>query len=470
MELSILTAFLETSSGISQQPGFNCTSGRCEFEPYESLSVCSHCDDITSSLEKRAKEGPLLIYQVDDEADVAQSKKLFNTTEYYLPNGLYLNNADDEGDPDSWVAEKMLMTMFGTGDRNKTVVMQAVDTLVWDHSFIMVDPTFDDSGDSRWPGPRVSAYECELHYCIKEFTAVIEDGKLRETYKEVDKYKRDPDSWILNYGLFADLVDLPDLPEWTQDYLPYDPILSAFPRTPLKLGLPPTYQSGFVIDSVSVWSNSILMKKLFTACIDRNDNCTEEYQDASFGPPNGFFYRDLRGAYKPDFARTWREISDLNSTFRRISESMTTAMRNDADLAWWSMTNDTNDPDGYWGPQAAFGKIIQPVPVYLVVWPWITLHFLSTLGGLVFLTLTIRFSAKASVPAWKTSELAIFAQACGMERIFDGDEKQNELERKAKGASVMFLRGKTSKDCETPAEERSMLTQESQSTESQGLE
>jgi len=42
MELSILTAFLETSSGISQQPGFNCTSGRCEFEPYESLSVCSH--------------------------------------------------------------------------------------------------------------------------------------------------------------------------------------------------------------------------------------------------------------------------------------------------------------------------------------------------------------------------------------------------------------------------------------------
>ena len=466
MELSVLTAFAGPGSGISQQPGFNCTSGSCEFEPYESLSVCSRCDDITSSLKKRAKEGPLLIFQVDEDLDAAQSKKLFNTTEYYLPNGLYLNNADDDGDPDIWVADKMLMTMFGTGDRNKTVAMQAIDTLLWDQSFIMVDHTVGDLRYGPWPGPRVSAYECELHYCIKEFTAVIKDGELSETYREVDEYKRDPNSWRLNYPAFSQMADPPDLPEWTQDYLPYDPILSAFPRTPLELGLPPTYQSGFAIDSTSVWSNNILMKKHLTACIDRSDNCTEENQGASFGPPNGYFHGGISG-HKPDFAKTLRKIEDLDLMFRKISESMTTAMRNDADPVWLSTNNYTNDPNAHLGPKAALGKVIQPVPVYLIVWPWITLHFLSTLGGLVFLTLTIRFSAKACVPAWKTSELAIFAQACGMERIFDGDEKRSELEQKARAASVMFPRGKTSKDSETPADKRSMLTQEAQSVESQ---
>lgn len=48
-------------------------------------------------------------------------------------------------------------------------------------------------------------------------------------------------------------------------------------------------------------------------------------------------------------------------------------------------------------------------------------------------------TAKAKLPAWKSSELAIFAQAAATENIFTGDETSGELEEKARVASVALL-------------------------------
>lgn len=472
MQIAVFTSFVESNSGITQQPSFNCSSGKCTFDKYESLSVCSRCDDVSSSLKRRTKKAKLLAKEFGAgqpaTADNFDADELFDTTEYYLPNGLYLNNADHSGEEGIWIGGKVHMTMFGTGDRNQSLNMQGIDTLIWAQSFIMFDHEYEDVDRIQWPGPEVSAYECELHYCVKEFTATIDEGTLRETYKETDKYKRDPDSWELDYSFQQSQKRFADLPDWTKDYLAYDPVLSAFQRTQLLIGLPST-QYGFRLDSGSIWGNSLMMKNLFTACVDTKDNCTEENKDELFRPPNGFYAGDS-GRHKPDFAEAFWKSPDLNSTFERISVAMTTAIRNGGDEAWISETDDPKDPNGYFGVAAAKGKVIQRVPIYKVVWPWVALHCVSTLGGLVFLALTIRYTSKAGLPAWKTSELAIFAQAVGMERIFDGDEKRDALENKAKEASVVLLGGKSSvdsEDREKAVDERSILTSEARPVESQ---
>lgn len=445
-----MASFTDPSSGIFQEPSFNCSSGTCEFEPYESLSVCSRCDDVSPSLKNRTKEAPSLAQKFG--AGQLPDKELFNSTEYYLPNGLYINNVNSDGKENPG-AERVWMTMFGTGDRRESVNMQDMDTLIWSQSFIMVRE-FEERGAAKWPGSAVLAYECELHYCVKEFTGSIKNGTLEESYREVDKYKRDPHSWQWDYEKQKEMLDHPDLPEWTEDHLAFHPVLSGFSRSPLALGIPPAYERNFSVGSFAVWGNNLLMKDLFSACIDKNDNCTEENQDASFGPPNGFMTSRLSGDYRPKFAKTFWEATELNSTFESISKSMTTAIRNGAEPGTRNETNVLSQ-NGTFGPPFAIGKVIRPVPIYKVVWPWIALHGISTLGGLVFLVLTIRFTVKAGLPAWKSSELAIFAQAAGMERIFDGDEKQDDLEKKAKKASVLIAGGKAREESEPTSDERS---------------
>lgn len=452
LEIAVLASFGTSESGLSLQPGFNCTSGNCAFKPYESLSVCSRCEDISSSLEKRTR-----VVEPQAQKYIAgarQNKELFNKTEYYLPNGLYLDNA--EGDIFENI-DQLLMAMFGTGDRNKTVKMQGVDTLLWGQSFIKADYEYEDT--LTWFRlKKMSAYECELHYCVKEFTASIKDGKLIETSKEVEEYKRNPKTWQLDYKDDQEANGFADFPKWTEDYLAFHPVLSAFGRSPLQLGLLPTYEPYFYVDADSVWGSSMLLKNLFTACIDKNDNCTEENRDSSFGPPNGYYAKENSGGHNPKVAKDLWEASDPNSVFTKLAESMTTAMRNDAKPYWWSRINSTDDPNGYWGPTVTFGKVSEPTAIYHVVWPWITLHCVSTIGGLIFMALTIRYTSKAGLPAWKSSELAIFAQTSG--RIFDGDERQQELEQKAKQASVLLSGGKNSEkhDSEMMAEQRSSLS------------
>ncbi|KAH7254961.1 hypothetical protein MRS44_016386 [Fusarium solani] len=452
MEIAIKLSYVDGDAGLRQQVAYTCSSADCEFEPFDSLAVCSRCDDITVNLKDRVVQRNQS--QIAELVQLQSYPDKMKHTEYYLPNGLYLSNPNDGQDISD--QNRVYMAMFGTGNPNRTVAMTKVDTLIWAQSFIKVDANLrdavslgsgriygadgaddtDDAGDgghaqkdggdlrgdddpgiNKWPGPKVSAQECALYYCVKQYTAVVRNGTLKEDSTTLKSHKRIKGSWQIETKQSSYTKDL-QLPEYGKDYLAWDPVIGAFSRSPLELGSPESPKR-WSITQAAVYSISVLMKRTFTSCMEGRDKCQPE---KDWGPPNGYAV-DYSGArFEPPIAETLWTSHDPESFFAKLAHGISIAIRNGAD-----------------GKGNAPGKTLFPVTVYNIAWPWIALHCSVTLGALVFLIITIWSTSKAKLPAWKSSELAVFSQGSAVDGVFSGGETYSELEEKAKTVPVVLL-------------------------------
>ncbi|KAI8712450.1 hypothetical protein NCS52_01343200 [Fusarium sp. LHS14.1] len=460
MDIAIKLSYVDDDAGLRQQVAYTCSSADCEFEPFDSLAVCSHCDDITVSLKDRVVQRNQS--QIAELVQLQSYPGKVKHTEYYLPNGLYLSNPNGgQGQSDQ---NRVYMAMFGTGDPNRTVAMTKVDTLIWAQSFIKVDANLrdavslgsegiygaddtDDAGDggpiqkdggdlggdddpgiNKWPGPKVSAQECALYYCVKQYTAAVQNGTLKEDSTTLKSHKRIKSSWQIEPRQSSYTENL-QLPENGKDYLAWDPVIGAFSRTPLELGSPGSLKR-WSITQAAVYSISVLMKRTFTSCMEGRDKCQPE---KDWGPPNGYAV-DYSGArFDPPIAETLWTSHDSESFFAKLAHAVSIAIRNGAD-----------------GEGNAPGKALFPVTVYKIAWPWITLHCSVTLGALVFLIITIWSTYKANLPSWKSSELAVFSQGSAANGVFSGGETYSELEEKAKAVPAVLLENRGGEDSGAP--------------------
>lgn len=459
MDIAIKLSYVDDDAGLRQQVAYTCSSADYEFEPFDSLAVCSRCDDITVNLKERVVQRNQS--QIAELVQLQSYPEKMNHTEYYLPNGLYLSNPNTGQDiPDQ---NRVYMAMFGTGNPNRTVAMTKVDTLIWAQSIIKVDAELrdavspaseriygadgddgandnDDAGDgdhsqkdggdlggdddpgiNKWPGPKVSAQECALYYCVKQYTAVVRNGTLKEDSTTPKSHTRIKSSWQIETKQSSYTKGL-QLPEYGKDYLAWDPVIGAFSRTPLELGSPGSPKR-WSIAQAAVYSISVLMKRTFTSCMEGRDKCQPE---KDWGPPNGYAV-DYSGArFEPPIAETLWTSHDPESFFAKLAHGISIAIRNGAD-----------------GKGNAPGKTLFPVTVYKIAWPWIALHCLVTLGALVFLIITIWSTSKAKLPAWKSSELAVFSQGHAADGVFSGRETYSEMEEKAKAVPVVLLENRS---------------------------
>lgn len=409
MDISIKLSYADVDPGLRHHVAYNCTTADCEFDSFNSLAVCSQCEDLSASLKRRVvRRKRLLVAElVEDQKSPNETKEC---TEYFLPNGLYLSNIN--GDDDIYSPYQLLrMVMFGTGDSNRTLAMKKVNTLIWAQSLIYVDAASMKTGFFEWPKPKVHAQECALYYCVKRYSAAVKNGTLVENSTVLEDHRRIQDSWQI-YSNSKNLK-AKDLPEYARNSLAWDPAIGAFMRDPLLLGVPGS-ERRWSIASDSVYSISALMKQTFTKCMEERDNCTEE---SSRIPPTGFI---ARREFAPLIAEKLQY--DPESLFERMARGMSTAIRNGADEG-----------------QHVSGTTLIPIPVYKVAWPWIILHLLATIGSLIFLVATIWSTHKAKLPAWKSSELAVFSQVAAANGVFDGRETYYELEEKAKNVPVVLL-------------------------------
>ncbi|KAJ3543166.1 hypothetical protein NM208_g3720 [Fusarium decemcellulare] len=422
--------YADATSGVRQQVAYDCSSNNCEFEPFDSLAVCSRCEDITSSLKRRVRRNQT---QAEELIELESGgPRMWNNTEYYLPNGLNLNNADgDLKDPKLYALSRrrVYMTMFGTGYPNRTVAMNHIDTLIWAQSVIKVDDKLEDWWRVDWPGPKVSAQECALYYCVRRYTTAIRNRTLQEKSITLESHKRLSDSWEPHFegDGYENGVDLS---RYVTDDLVFEPSAASFPHADLNLGEPRSSKDKnveeddkpiYVISEEAVYGLSVLMKRKFTTCIKGRHNCSLDKDDADWGPPNGYLLGHKRAIREPPIAERLWETSDLSGLFEKLALGMTTAIRNGAD-------------DG----RKANGTALFPVTVYSVVWPWIALHCVATFGALVFLVVTIWSTSKLKQPVWKSSELAVFLHATAANGVFSRHETCIELEEKARSVSIVL--------------------------------
>ncbi|KAF5010052.1 hypothetical protein FDECE_3770 [Fusarium decemcellulare] len=431
MEIATMLFYSDATSGVRQQVAYYYSSNNCEFEPFDSLAVCSQCKDITSSLKRRVRRNQTQAEElIELESD---GPRMWNNTEYYLPNGLRLNNADgDLKDPKLYALSRrrVYMTMFGTGYPNRTVAMGHIDALIWAQSVIKVDDKLEDWWRVDWPGPKVSAQECALYYCVRRYTTAIRKRTLQEKSVILESHKRLPGSWDPHFEGTGYETDF-NFSRSATDDLVFEPSAASFPHADLNLGEPRSLKEKnvaegdekpvYAISEEAVYGLSVLMKRKFTTCIKGRHNCSLDKDDADWGPPNGYLLGHKSAIREPPIAERLWETSDLNGLFEKLALGITTAIRNGAD-----------------DNRKANGTALFPVTVYSVVWPWIGLHCVATLGALVFLVVTIWSTSKLKQPVWKSSELAVFLQATAANGVFSGHETCIELEEKARGVSIVL--------------------------------
>jgi hypothetical protein len=409
MQSVVMFGVAESTASISQQINFNCPVNRCIFPPFTSLAVCSRCEDLTSSIQRNTNSGG------DQYRDFAKNdatrSAASNQTEFRLPNDLYINNGQlDPFRP--WY--RVLTTMAGTSAPRKSLAMKEINTLIWSQSILDAED-FDKA--SKWPSTPITAQECALYYCVKNYSSEVTGGRLIETSVTLD-YARSPDSWQFIGQQY------PTLNDEAAKRIHFHPAGSWPNRTDLQLTLSP--ESSVNISQIAVDGISRFFQNTFARCTGINNNCTKFIEDDI--PVNGFFITSVDGIsqYGPPVAKSFRESEDLSLTFANIAMSMTNALRNGAD-----QTGNT-----------VIGQIGITTTVYVVDWRWMALHCTLELGAIMFLFSTAWSASRhkaSKVPVWKSNPLATLSKGAIVHEALDGSVTIGDLESKAKTESTTLL-------------------------------
>lgn len=383
MQAAVLYGLTNSLEDTVKQVQFECPSGNCTWDPFESLAVCSSCNDVSAHLTAEETSGWLFLATIrgnDPPSNVRSG------TKYKLPNGLFI---DDGPDDTAW------MTSFGTGNRNETVSLRDIDTLIWAMSFLRPH----NNNGRAWADVDMEAIECSLYYCVNRYAAAVENAEISELEEPVANATRSPDSWKPS----TDAAAL-DRVGWL-DSLEFHPGYSSVQRSDLMLG------DNFNISQSAADSISSFFQHTFLRSPNSNGSDSASHISG--------FSRSATD-FEPDAMQPFISIPDLGAPSVSLARSMTNALRANND-----------DP-----PQTGRIRVLQAY--YVIVWPWIALHAVVVITGTAFMLITIREARKHGVPIWTSSALAIVSEGDNARDVLRGAVTRRDLERRAEGASVQL--------------------------------
>lgn len=426
MQSAILYGLDQPLQNVIEQGSFNCPTGNCTWPAFESLAVCSRCADLTDSLEEIVTDGRLY---TSLEADNGAASITYNGgTAFRLANGLYIDNQNgwaygkvNDGASDD-IFGAVMMTTFGTGNASETVSMQDLDTLIWSASMIRVNA--DPSNTSAvWPNLPRAATECAIFYCVNSYETAVINGTLQETSDQVANVTRLSDSWQVQ-GQNADLLN-----ETMRDSIAFNSYFSVLARTDLTLQSPATGDK-FNISQAAVDSVSSHFHGSFASTL-RTFNVTQDgTKPVVSGRLNGFYMNSSQVQYSPGVMQALFSSADLNATFAAMATSMSNAVRT---AAAGAEDEDNSSVGGSRGDLVTF---------YRIVWPWISLHCLVVVAGLVFLVVTVwenQGRRGAAAPVWKSSSLAVMSRGAAVREVLEGAHRVQHMEEKARATRVSLF-------------------------------
>ena len=389
MQSAILYGLAQPYNTVAKQTSFNCAVGNCTWSPYDSLAVCSSCNNVNAQLSPYQGSSQLFS-DLDQSNGVGISQ---TGTSYGLPNGLFISNIDGKtykarlGPADEeygWV----YLTAYGTGNTSRTNTFQDNDSLIWAMSFINMTAPADTS--LTWPHIPLEATECALYYCVKQFTSEVINATLHETEAVALNATRNSDSWQPAQTRYTGVEASGKL---TSSLL-FNNETSMTQRTDLSFG------DGYNLSQRAVDGVSSYMQAQFKITEDFNNSADTEGMKSPAGviapadlTLNGYYISNGAIQYSPPVMQTFYESSNLTDTFRTLAKSMSNTIRADADNQLHAI---------------GISKIMNTY--YRIEWPWITLHAALLLAGLVFFFITILKTNRMGVPVLKSNALAPLAQ------------------------------------------------------------
>ncbi|KAJ4367417.1 hypothetical protein N0V83_006999 [Neocucurbitaria cava] len=432
VQAGIFNALVQPYDALVQQTSFACPTGNCTWDAFESLAICSTCNDVTDQLSTYTE--PTYLYN-DLRKRLAVSNLITNATSYQLPNGLYLNNLNGAPyyEPDHYyegpskTVQAIFMTSYGTGNASRTNTFNDSDSLIWAMSFLKMQAPSEDSAHSNgWPNVSVEAVECGLFYCVNQYTSDVRNGTLYETETPVRNATREASSWELIDYTYPNLDGI-NFDDWNMNSLEFNNTTSSWGRTDLMFG------NQYNLSWAAVNSLSSQFQSQFTSQKTINIPEHTNYSEiSSYTPINGFYKNNINSydpsavEFSPSVIQILYNSPDLNDTFRRLARGLSNAIRAGAD-------NSTT-----WTGASGVMTIY-----YRIQWPWIILNILVVIGAMLFLLATILQSRTTKVPIWKSSALAPLSQIHEIGEVLVGVETIEEMERKASQHFVQLFENGT---------------------------
>lgn len=386
MEAAILRGLTEPKDVVQGHATatFSCPTRDCRWDTFQTLGVCSRCNDVTSELEENREFGDFFnMMWGDEEGDERWVRRLnaSDATAFVLPNGHFLANPNDcyindDSRQCSFLGihheDYYFMTAYSTGKASRTVSMQDVNsTLIRAMSVIHIDrakmeqsntdaltePTDDE--DNFWPNAPVAASECALYWCVKDIDSQLVDNILREEVSEAPGWHRvGPDDAT------EDELSLQFLPNRTYFEEPFRGTLELTSSDPW---------SKFEVDADTYQAVSNSLEQTLTM---RWENETDAVKRLQKLVPDleEMFNGQIRGypiAMPNAMADIWKgNHVDLDDTFESLAISMTNEVRRKRGVfeSWV-------DVKGQVGVSGA---------AYKVVWPWLVFHGVVLFGSIFF--------------------------------------------------------------------------------------
>lgn len=386
LQAAILYGLTHSLDDTAKQVQFKCPSGNCTWDPFESLAVCSICNDVSADLTVEHAPGPLLLATIHGYDGFVSGD---NVTTFKLPNGLFIDEMPFmDTDKTAW------MTSFGTGNRNETVSLKDFDTLIWAMSFLR--PRNNDI--DIWRDVTIEAIECGLYYCVNKYTPTVKSAIISELEEPVANAFKAPDSW----RPYTDAEILRNN-NWL-DNLNFHPALSGIQRSDLMLG------ANFNVSQTAVDSISSLLAQTFTR---------GGYDDSDYGNITGF--SRSKDDYEPPAMQPFISIPDLRTPFVSLARGMTNTIRADSD--------NTTVQTGRTGVMQTY---------YVIAWQWIALHVVVIVAGTVFMLITMYETRKNGIPVWTSSALAILARGEDTNGSLRVAVTRRDLDRQAETTLLRF--------------------------------
>lgn len=311
-------------------------------------------------------------------------------TEWYLPNGLAINNADAKlllgGDP----APNTVLTTQAVYNAAHTLMFHNLTTMLVAMSSLSAPPPEDISGYSEWGTVRVHAHECALYLCIKQFDSTSVNGTISQEEK-VAAEDRTAGSWQWTdedperYNWPAPQTELFNGTFWS-------------PRTDLQIAggdniasLTPLASANVTqnaIDSLIFWLNQTFQAEHLSYYLPQFNSVTgiiitdtqaensKEEVSYLYDPPS---MQGLWSRAKP---------SQLEPRFEALATSMTNSMRTA-------------------GNDLIAGEEGRPTTVLAVQWVWLSLPLACVVLGAVFLLIAIVETKRTRTPIWKADATAL---------------------------------------------------------------
>lgn len=399
MTSAILSGLTHPDDLVTQQTKYNCPSGNCTWDIFQSLAVCSACIDLTDRLSR------VIVPYLTSYGDP------INMTVYQLPNGLSLTSVFEEDSPHTW------MTGFGTSNHSQSISFGATETFIWSMTLIRV--LNSETSRSNFS---VIAAECGLWYCINTYSSVVKDGNLIETSSPAPS-RRSGNSWQWSAAgneLTESHGNVPVL-----NTLSFGKKSSSVYLTDLQLG------DGFNVSQTAVYGISSLMDTTFTsdqAWVPLRRGCERDMAKRLFPGNiiNAYAISIEHPLYTTEAMKILHHSYDLNATFATFATSMTNSIRENSD-----------------DNLVMIGKAGTLHAVYQIHWEFLILPFALVFVNVGFFVIVIYHTHKSDLAILCSGTLPTINFGGNIGPVFNKIKMRSRMEKMAKFQQARFVSSST---------------------------